>query len=50
MSRSGREEKVNPGHCKSYSKMKKYGRHRSRQTLRSADSTAKDAKVSKHVQ
>ena len=50
MSRSGREEKVNQGHRKSYSRMKKYGRHRSRQALQSTDTTIKDAKVAKHVQ
>jgi hypothetical protein len=48
MSRSGREEKVNQGHRKSYARMKKYGRHRSRQALQSTDATIKDAKVAKH--
>lgn len=51
MSRSGREEKVNQGHRKSYARMKSFGRHRVRQLLKSTeDVTNKDVKVIKHVQ
>jgi len=50
MSRSDREEKVNQGHRKSYSRMKRYGRRRGRHALDKDEATWKESKVAKHVQ
>jgi hypothetical protein len=44
MSRSDAEEKVNQGHRKSYTRMKKNARHQSRQRLKAEDATLKEAK------
>jgi len=44
MSRSKGEEKVNQGHRKSYARMKKLIRHRTRKRLQNLDSTDKTAK------
>lgn len=49
MSRSTNQQKVNQGHRKSYSRMKKYGRRKERQAVE-AGATSKEAKIKKHVQ
>lgn len=49
MSRSANEQKVNQGHRKSYARMKKYMRHRSRAAL-NLGLTRKEAKLKQHAQ